>query len=53
MRVPYLVKNGFNSWFRGWVSFEGMDSGYRPELVVNVRKRIITIFDPFGTFMRA
>jgi hypothetical protein len=47
MRVPKLVKNGFNSWFRGWVSFDGMDSEYRPGLAVNAKKRIITIFDHF------
>ena len=37
MSVSLLVKNGFNSWLRAWVSFEGMDSEYRSVLVVNAK----------------
>jgi hypothetical protein len=45
--VPKLVKNGFNSLFRGWVSLRGIKSEWRTGTVVNDKKRIITIFDHF------
>jgi hypothetical protein len=32
---------------QGLVSFQGMDSDYKPGLVVDSKKRIITIFDHF------
>jgi hypothetical protein len=38
MRVPNLVKNGFNSSFGVLVSFEGMDSEWITETVVNGEK---------------
>jgi hypothetical protein len=38
MLVPKLVKNGFNSSFGVLVSFEGMDSEWITETVVNGKK---------------
>ena len=38
MRVPKMVKNGFNSSFGVLVSFKGMDSEWRTETVVNGKK---------------
>jgi len=38
MPVPRLVKNGFDSSFGVLVSFEGMDSEWITETVVNGKK---------------
>jgi hypothetical protein len=38
MPVPKLVKNGFNSSFGVLVSFEGMDSEWITETIVNGKK---------------
>jgi hypothetical protein len=47
------VKNGFNSWFRGWIGFEGMDSKWRQEQLLMPRTELLPFLTIFGTTMRA